>query len=425
MLVGEIRRRESACARARDVRARNVAAWPGRVAAADDDDLVGVAALRLDVRRGVVDADALEAREVRHVELAVLRAGRDDRPRARAPTRRPRASMRSVALSQCDAHRVRARPRCCAPNFSACASARPASACPRCRSGSRGSSRSSSSTPPARRARRASSDQHVEPFGRAVHGGREPARARAADDDVVHADSASSVALSPRHSATSASLGLRRTRSPRQMRIGMSLDVDVELVEQRLHVGVAIDVDVAIRMAVAARGTPASAASPPSRASRSTTTSPCPSAMRPTRRRMNARMKSSLSSESVCTSELQPRVLDAQDAQRPARARPHQRRAAVRSMLSSPVNSRRWCTVTGSSTRPSRMDDLELALEHDDRTARGRRPARRRSRRRANRRSVPHGTTRASCASVSAGNICGRRTASSGVIRLSAAIARL
>src|SRR5262245_60340054 len=51
---------------------------PGRVSAADDDDLVADAQLRLDVRGGVVDAQALELAEVVELQLAILHARRDD-----------------------------------------------------------------------------------------------------------------------------------------------------------------------------------------------------------------------------------------------------------------------------------------------------------------------------------------------------------
>ena len=58
----------------------------GRVSAADDDDLLAAAERRLDGRRAVVDAGALETRQVLDVELAVPRAGRDDdRPRGDLP----------------------------------------------------------------------------------------------------------------------------------------------------------------------------------------------------------------------------------------------------------------------------------------------------------------------------------------------------
>ena len=48
------------------------------VAAADDDDLLAGAELRLHRRRGVVHARAFELREVLERRLAVLRARRDD-----------------------------------------------------------------------------------------------------------------------------------------------------------------------------------------------------------------------------------------------------------------------------------------------------------------------------------------------------------
>ena len=48
------------------------------VASADDDHVLAAAEVRLDLRRRVVDAEALEAREVREVGLPVLDARRDD-----------------------------------------------------------------------------------------------------------------------------------------------------------------------------------------------------------------------------------------------------------------------------------------------------------------------------------------------------------
>ena len=60
------------------VRDRNTAAWPAELPPPTTIDLLAAAELRLHGGRGVVDALALEALVVRHVELAVARAGRDD-----------------------------------------------------------------------------------------------------------------------------------------------------------------------------------------------------------------------------------------------------------------------------------------------------------------------------------------------------------
>ena len=69
----------------------------GRVAAADDQHGVAGAALRLDHRRGVVDAGALEALEVGHVELAVAGARGDDH----------RPAVDDLAALECDREVVR------------------------------------------------------------------------------------------------------------------------------------------------------------------------------------------------------------------------------------------------------------------------------------------------------------------------------
>src|SRR6185503_15831698 len=50
---------------------------PGRIAGADDDDLLVAAEFRLRVRRGIVDACALELTQAGHIEPAILHTRRD------------------------------------------------------------------------------------------------------------------------------------------------------------------------------------------------------------------------------------------------------------------------------------------------------------------------------------------------------------
>src|ERR1700719_1267584 len=50
---------------------------PSRIAGAHDDDLLVATELRFSVRRGIVDAGALELAQTRHIEPAILDTRRD------------------------------------------------------------------------------------------------------------------------------------------------------------------------------------------------------------------------------------------------------------------------------------------------------------------------------------------------------------
>ena len=138
------------CAR---VLRRNTAAWPGRVAAADDDDLLVRRRAAPPWRRGVVDAGAFEAAEVRRRRACGTRAGGDDdRPRP-ARARRPSSATRRARGSQSSARASRDRDS--RAEFLGLRLARAGERLARrCRSESRDSSRSSRCSRPARRAPR-------------------------------------------------------------------------------------------------------------------------------------------------------------------------------------------------------------------------------------------------------------------------------
>ena len=59
-VLGEVGAADTARGRARSAATGTTAAWPAELRAADHDDVVGAAALRFDLGRRVVDADALE-----------------------------------------------------------------------------------------------------------------------------------------------------------------------------------------------------------------------------------------------------------------------------------------------------------------------------------------------------------------------------
>ena len=125
---------------------------PGGIAAADDDDLLADAQLRLHRRRAVVDAGALEGREVLERRLPVLGAGRDDHRARRHATVRRRSPPRSAGRRRPVASRPWRPSR--ARRTSAPARRRGRSApARRCRSETRDSSRSASWSRPGRRAR--------------------------------------------------------------------------------------------------------------------------------------------------------------------------------------------------------------------------------------------------------------------------------
>ena len=228
---------------------------PRGVAAADHDHLFARAELRLHERGRVVDADTFEARERLERRLAILRTGRDD----------DCACANAVALlAQVDRVRPlaavepgrRARDQQLRTELVAPGSARGRRAPGRrCRSGIPGSSRSASSSPPARPARAPRSRGHR--GLRRLH--RPPPTnppGPAPTTITSRMWSAAIGSLSPRHSAICASVGLRSTRSPRQMSTGTSSCAHVKPVEQLLHVASLIEVDERIRMAVATEELP-------------------------------------------------------------------------------------------------------------------------------------------------------------------------
>ena len=102
----------------------------GGVAAADDDHVRTPAHLRLDRRRGVVDAAALEPLAAFDVQQAVVGAGGDQQALGRRPSRRRRGAAPEYALSNVRPVTWRRRRAGCAPNLLACTTARSASSPP-------------------------------------------------------------------------------------------------------------------------------------------------------------------------------------------------------------------------------------------------------------------------------------------------------
>ena len=108
--------------------------------------------------------------------------------------------------------------------------------------------------------------------------------------------------LKPRQSATCALVGFRSTAVPRQIRIGTSDDLHVKLIEQLLRGGVSVEIEIRIGIPVARQellqaqraGRVRGSDEHDVAAARATSA---------TRRRMNARISTSLNSESVCTSD--------------------------------------------------------------------------------------------------------------------------
>ena len=239
----------------------------GRVAAADDDHFLALADLRLEVRRRVVDALADEAREVLDRDRPVLRAGRDDdRPRVHdAAVRRARSGRAGGSTA--------ASPPCSRPSRPRRTSApgRPRgrrAPGPRCRSGSRGSSRSSSSFPPVRPAPCVSSTSTSRPSDAPYTAAASPAgpapitmRSRTVEWSISglmpQAFGEAFVARIPQHHLAAAD-------DHRHF-----VDADVEALEHRRHVRVAIDVDAHVRKAVAGEELAAAGAWRPSGSSRS------------------------------------------------------------------------------------------------------------------------------------------------------------
>ena len=252
----------------RDVLREERRRLPRGVAAADDDDLVAAAALRLDVRRGVVDARRPRSARARRRRACGTRRRSRSRPRARAPTRRPRARSRTGVSSQCEPRSRRARRRSRAPNFSAWASARAGERLAR-------DARREAEVVLDLRARAGLTagrvrldDEHVEPLRRAVDGRRQPARPGAAIDHVVDARRRRASALKPRQSATSAFVGLLEHALA-------AADEDRHVARRRRGTRRAAPARrgrgrrrCSGTGARCGRGTPAGGASPPSRASR-------------------------------------------------------------------------------------------------------------------------------------------------------------
>ena len=144
-------------------------------------------------------------------------------------------------------------------------------------------------------------------------------------------------ALKPRQSAISWLVGLRSTVSPRQISTGTSAGRDVEAIEQRLDLRVAIEVEVGVRVAVAgeelpdAQGPRGVVGADQDGVAESRARSARPGG------RMKARMRISPSSASVCTSASRcARVSSIASPARDAIDRVSERRPE--SMLTSPVN---------------------------------------------------------------------------------------
>ena len=142
-----------ACARASAVCARKTAAWPAELPPPTTITSSPRAQLRLDVGRAVVDAGALELREVRQGQAAGTRR-RVAMMTVRAGTGGPSSISSGIGLAVAGEPPGALRDQQSGRRTSAPAyRPAPRAPAPRCRWESRGSSRSSSSSPPGRPAR--------------------------------------------------------------------------------------------------------------------------------------------------------------------------------------------------------------------------------------------------------------------------------
>ncbi len=289
---------------------RKTAAWPGRVAAADDHDLLALTELRS--RGGSRCSRRRCPRSAAASAAPACGSARRWRRRSRAcaPRRRPRGgSCTAGRRTRCARPSARSRPR--RRTSRAWVSARPASACARDAGGKAEVVLDARAGAGLAAGRRALEHQHVEALGRGVDRGGEAGRAGADDHHVAHLLRIERAAQ-PQRGRELFDAGVPQQVSLLAEHDRDLVDADVEAVEQRLHVGLGLDVLVGERLAVA--GQELLEVQRRRRVARAESTrSLLPSTSSASRRRMNARIRISLSSESRCTSCVQVRAVDGDD----------------------------------------------------------------------------------------------------------------